>query len=84
MFTIENLKAWAAQAMRRLRLVWRTLSPCAVDATRTFTRTLHGPYTNGYLVHSWDNPEEIRIVSNLGVLKINSDGTSEMEACELF
>jgi hypothetical protein len=41
-------------------------------------------YTNGYLVHSWDKPELVRIVSNLGVLKINSDGTSEMEACELF
>ena len=54
-----------------------------MDATRTFTRTLTVLY-KWLSVHSGDNPEEIRIVSNLGVLKINSDGTSEMEACELF
>jgi hypothetical protein len=38
-------------------------------------------YEQGYLVHSRDNPELIKIFSSLGVLMVHSDGTSELEAC---
>jgi arginine/ornithine N-succinyltransferase beta subunit len=41
-------------------------------------------YESGYLVHSWDDPEIVKIIHNLGALKLSSDGTSEQEACELF
>ncbi len=39
-------------------------------------------YRDGFLVQSWDNPELIKIVSSLGALKISSDGSFELEACD--
>jgi hypothetical protein len=33
-------------------------------------------YASGFLVHSWDDPELIKIVSVFGVLELCSDGSS--------
>jgi 5-methylcytosine-specific restriction enzyme A len=42
-------------------------------------------YKLGYLVRSWDNPELVKIETNLGSLEIRSDGTFEqIGTCELF
>ena len=40
-------------------------------------------YNSGYMVHSWDNPETMFIVTKLGVLTLREDGTANLQgSCE--
>lgn len=43
-------------------------------------------YLKGYLVHSWDNPEDVVVLKNTGAtLTLRSDGTFECsEVCEFL
>lgn len=36
-------------------------------------------YDAGYLVHSWDDPETVFIITKLGVLTLRDDGTTDLQ-----
>ena len=39
----------------------------------------------GFMVHSWDNPENMFIVTKLGVLTLREDGTANLQgSCEEY
>ena len=82
MFIIGNLKAWAAQSDEEVAFGLANL----ISLCRECHMYVHAhpayAYEAGYLVHSWDDPEVVKITANLGALKLGSDGSSELEACE--
>ena len=42
-------------------------------------------YNSGYLVHSWDNPEHIFILTSLGTLTLRADGSRTLQgSCDFL
>lgn len=60
-----------------------------ITLCRTCHTYVHGnpteSYKTGYLVHSWDDPELIGVITSRGIFTFSSDGTFEQTGpCDLF